>query len=114
MTTAPAPLPRSRCRGRCAAAVRYPDHHNRLLDVDVDTDALLELIEVAVTWHELDYSEASIVGPAEWETFAQSHRWAVPARAERAFSLALDVVGRHGVGLALDPHLAEVVDLVRA
>jgi hypothetical protein len=71
--------------------------------VDTDTSVLLELIEIAVTWHELDYSEAEVVPPSEWEQFAQRHRWAEPGRAEWAFLLATDIVrkGRPRSGKAL-------------
>jgi len=53
----------SSCHGQCAVAARYPEHHDRLLAVDTDADALLELLEIAVTWHELDYSDAEVAGP---------------------------------------------------
>ena len=82
------------CRGACSAARRYPDHHDRLTTVDTDVDALLGLMELAVTWHELDWSESHVLGPAEWATFAAAHVWTDPQRADRAFGLAVDIVGR--------------------
>ncbi|MHA6796229.1 hypothetical protein ACVGVM_22355 [Pseudonocardia bannensis] len=113
---APAPLRLLTCRGACPAAARFPEHHDRLLSVDTDIDAMLALVELAVTWHELDYSESPVVGPAEWLRFADNHDWTYPDRAERVFSLAVDIVGRRAVGLppeAAGPSLASVVDLVR-
>ncbi|GEL20144.1 hypothetical protein [Pseudonocardia asaccharolytica] len=116
MTVAHAPSRLTTCRGECRAAARYPEHHDLLLSVDTDIDALLALIELAVTWHELDYSDCPVVGPADWAGFAAAHGWTFPERAERAFSLALDIVGRRLVGPPPEPAgpgLATVIDLVR-
>jgi hypothetical protein len=96
-------------------AARYPEHHDRLLAVDTDADALLELLEIAVTWHELDYSDAEVAGPGDWLRFAGEHSWSRPERAERVFSLAVDIVGRGSVAPVpgVGPALAEVIELVR-
>lgn len=105
----------SSCHGKCAVAARYPEHHDRLLAVDTDADALLELLEIAVTWHELDYSDAEVAGPGDWLRFAGEHSWSLPERAERVFSLAVDIVGRGSVAPVpgVGPALAEVIELVR-
>jgi hypothetical protein len=115
MTTAHARQRFSTCHGQCAVAARYPEHHDRLLAVDTDADALLELLEIAVTWHELDYSEAEVVGPGDWLTFAEEHTWSCAARAQRVFSLAIDIVGRGAVPPAPSSGaaLADVIELVR-
>lgn len=113
MTTAHARPRFSSCRGQCALASRYPEHHDRLLTVDTDPAALLDLLEIAVTWHELDYSESDLVGPADWLTFAETHTWRCPDQARRALSLAVDIVGRHSVGSAPRTPLAEVIQLLR-
>lgn len=113
MTTAHARLRLAACRGRCAPALRCPEHHDRLLAVDSDPEALLELFEIAVTWHELDYSGEPLLGPADWLDFADAHLWRNPERAERAFGLALDVVGRAQVAPVTASPLAEVIELVR-
>lgn len=97
------------CRDSAAA-----EHHDLLLTVDVDPDALLALLEMAVTWHELDYGDCDVVGPQSWSSFAQTHHWTHPERAERAFSLAADIVGREVAGPAPEQALARVIDLVRA
>ena len=55
-------------------------------------DAILELMEVAVTWPELEYSETPTIPPHSWMAFLESHRWADPARVERIFSIATDIV----------------------
>ena len=81
------------CTGETCAA-----HHDRLLTVDVDPDALLALLEIAVTWHELDYSTTDVLGPTAWLTFAQTHTWTHADRAARAFSVAVDIVGRAAAG----------------
>jgi hypothetical protein len=66
-------------------------HHDRLLRVDTDPEELLELLELAVTWAELDYSDAPVLGPSHWAHFAHDHDWQLPERAERIFSLATDL-----------------------
>lgn len=96
-TVAPVPTRFETCGGGCVATP-YRDHHDQLLTVDTDPDTLLALIELAVTWHELDYSVEPVVGPHEWLTFAARHRWVLPERAEWAFALAVDIVGRRVVG----------------
>lgn len=117
-TVAHAPIQLMTCRGECPAAARYPDHHELLLAVDTDPEALLGLLELAVTWHELDYTDEPVVGPAEWLAFHGSHEWVFADRAERAFSLAVDIVGRRisGTGAAADvaSSLATVIELVRS
>lgn len=112
MTTAFARLPR--CDDACTAAVMHPEHHDRLLRVDVDQEVQLELFELAVTWHELDYSDSPVLGPSDWLRFAAAHRWTSPSRAERVFSLAVDIAGRRAAGPAPDGELARVIELVRA
>ncbi|GEL22424.1 hypothetical protein PSU4_13780 [Pseudonocardia sulfidoxydans NBRC 16205] len=115
-TVAHAPVQVMTCRGECPAAARYPDHHELLLAVDTDAEAMLGLLELAVTWHELDYTDEAVIGPAEWLDFAATHQWVFPDRAERAFSLAVDIVGRRiaGQGAAADvaSSLATVIELV--
>ena len=106
MTTAH--VPSGHC-AQCCAPDR--EHHDRLLTVDTDPEALLGLMELAVTWHELDYSTAGVVGPAAWADFAARHRWHDPERAERAFSLALDIVARSGPGAPVT-RPAAVLELV--
>lgn len=88
-------------------------HHDRLLTVDTDTEELLALLEMAVTWYELDYSESPVVGPAGWTTFVENHEWTHPERAERAFSMAMDIVGRAITCPPPQPVLAAVIGLVR-
>jgi hypothetical protein len=88
-----APLRLVTCRQGCPADSRRA-HHDRLLRVDRDPDALLELVELAVTWHELDYSHETLVPPSEWSAFVERHDWERPDRAGAAFMLALDIVHR--------------------
>jgi hypothetical protein len=113
MTTARVPMPVTCRRARCRAAVRHPAHHDRLLTVDTSVDALLELLEMAVTWHELDYSDTPVVGPRDWLAFADEHAWRYPDRASRAFSLAVDIAGRRRGEPVSEPPLAEVIQLVQ-
>ncbi len=114
MTTAQVPVHLTCRRGRCRAAVRHPAHHDRLLTVDTNVDALLELIEIAVTWHELDYSGTPLVGPQDWAAFADEHAWRYPDQASRAFSLAIDIVGRRATGAVPERPFAKVIELVQA
>ena len=97
-TMAPPPLHLLTCRDTCPSASVSAEHHRRLLTVDTDPDEMLALIELAVTWHELDYSGIPVVGPAEWLTFAERHVWSRPERAEMVFGLAVDIVGRGAAG----------------
>ncbi len=74
---------------------------------------MLALLEMAVTWHELDYSDSPVIGPAGWSTFAENHQWAHPERAERVFSLAVDIVGRAILYPLPEPVSATTLGIVR-
>lgn len=93
---APVPLRLVTCRDACPGGPGRA-HHDRLLSVDTDPAVLLELMELAVTWHELDYSGAAVVPPEQWERFAERHVWEWPERADSAFTLALDIVRRGAI-----------------
>jgi hypothetical protein len=80
-----------RCGGRCGFGGRLAAHHDRLLQAGTDASALLDLIELAVTWNELDYSSADVVPPTLWLEFCAQHAWPDPGHAMRAFELATDV-----------------------
>ncbi|GAA4755893.1 hypothetical protein [Actinomycetospora chibensis] len=84
---------------RCRPDRRTRIHHDRLLRVEDDPDEVIELLELAVTWGELDYSESDVVPPEAWIDFAAGHRWRHPERVLRLFSVAADVALR-------GPHLA--------
>ena len=85
-----------RCRPGCSVPPAARHHHDRLLTVEFDIDELLELVELAVTWEELDYSGAGVVPPDQWLDFAACHEWRDPDRAARIFSVATDIALRHG------------------
>ena len=104
---------RTLCCRACSTDAANAVHHDRLLTVDTDAEELLALLEMAVTWYELDYSDSPVIGPAGWSTFAQSHGWTHPERAERVFSLAVDIVGRSIACPLPEPALATVIGLVR-
>lgn len=113
MTAAYARTPR--CHS-CSASPAQAAHHDRLLLVDVDPDELLALLEMAVTWDELDYSTFDVIGPPDWSTFADQHSWTHPERAAAAFSLALDIVAKSRRGGGPHPAAATpatVLELVR-
>lgn len=114
MTSARAAVHPLRCRGACPAAAEHRRHHDRLLAVDTDVDAVVELFEIAVTWHELDWSDSDVVAPRHWAGFAAAHDWADPERAARVFGLAVDIVGPAALGeTAAEPATAPVIPLVR-
>ena len=114
MTTAYARPRLLTCGGECAVAARFPEHHDRLLALDSDADVLLELFEIAVTWHELDYSGSGLIDPSDWLSFAETHRWRFPERAHRAMVLATDIARRHADGWARTFQLADAIELVRS
>lgn len=66
-------------------------HHDRLLTVEQDIDALLDLFELAVTWGELDYSAQRLIAPTRWRDFGSAHPWRDAERAQQIFQLASDV-----------------------
>lgn len=84
--------PPGRCRCRVDRGNR--PHHDRLLAVEADPDELLELLELAVTWRELDYSGTGVVPPEAWVDFAAGHHWCDPDRMTRLFALAADIALR--------------------
>jgi hypothetical protein len=89
----PAPA-RLACPAECRADHPWRTHHDRLIDVETDPDAIVELFETAVTWAELEYPEDSTIPPARWVEFAEKHRWRDPERALRIFTLAADAALR--------------------
>lgn len=95
------------CRAGCRVDPALRRHHDRLLTVEFDVDGLLELIALAVTWGELDYSGAGVV-PPEWLEFAACHQWRDPERAARIFSVATDIARRAGQRETAYPLLGEV------
>lgn len=76
---------------RCRFVREAQVHHDQLLRVTTDADAFLELMELAVTWGELDYSEMPLIPPNRWLEFVDSHIWGDGEKAERMISLAIDV-----------------------
>jgi hypothetical protein len=79
------------CARKCGFTGATKAHHDRLVRIDQDLEDVLDLMELAVTWGELDYSQESVIGPDHWLDFAQTHTWQDPERAERVLSLATDV-----------------------
>ena len=80
----------------CSCAFYRPAriHHDRLLTVENDLDALIDLFDLAVTWGELDYSGQRLVEPVAWSEFVSSHRWQNVNRVQQIFQLATDVALR--------------------
>jgi hypothetical protein len=87
-------LTRLACPTECRGDHARRAHHDRLLAVETDPDAVVELFETAVTWAELEYPEDSTIPPGRWVEFAETHRWQDPDRALRIFLLASDIALR--------------------
>jgi hypothetical protein len=96
------------CRAGCRVDPSLRRHHDRLLAVESDVDELLELIELAVTWGELNYCGVSVVPPGQWLEFAACHKWRDPERAARIFSVATDIALRAGQRETAHPLPSEV------
>lgn len=93
-------MPKTTCARRpavpcaCRFATIAPGHHDLLLNVEVDVATTLELMELATTWEEIDYSAEAVIPPCDWMDFAATHNWRDPELASRLFSLAIDVAAR--------------------
>jgi hypothetical protein len=94
-------------QGPAAVPIRHPGccitcvfdgetewHHGRLTAIEYDHDALLELMELALTWLELEYGQTATISPDHWMAFVESHAWTDPDRVERIFSVATAIVMR--------------------
>lgn len=90
----PMPVDPVRVGCGCDPSRRRSAHHDELLAVESDPDAVLDLFELAVTWTELDYGDADVVPPEAWVDFAADHCWRRPERVARLFALATDVALR--------------------
>lgn len=82
------------CDRHCGFGRALRSHHDRLLLVDTDIDEMLDLMELAVTWGELDYSNELVIPPSQWLDFLDRHQWRNPSRAARIFTLATDIALR--------------------
>ena len=96
VTTTFAPRATAVCRCRFASAA--PTHHALLQRAPTEMAAALELVELAVTWNELDYSQQDVIPPTDWLDFAADHDWDDPDTAERLFSAAVDIALQRGGG----------------
>ena len=79
----------------CRFARTAPLHHDVLLRVDGDVTMALDLLELATTWEELDYSGEAVIPPSDWLDFVAIHDWDDRDLTERLFSVAIDVVSRN-------------------
>jgi len=93
-TASVAQLRGARCLADCHFGGPLKAHHDQLLRVDRDPDQAFELLELALTWDELDYDAEHLIEPAAWDHFLESHRWRDRARAVRVFSLADSIMMR--------------------
>jgi hypothetical protein len=79
---------------QCRFAFAAPAHHDHLVRAATDLRAALDLIELAVTWNELDYSEEELIPPVDWLEFSAEHIWPDTESAHRLFSAAVDIARR--------------------
>ena len=93
-------LQASQCPSPCPFTGLATAHHDQLLKVDQDVEQAMALFELAVTWGELEYSQAQLIGPSQWSGFVATHRWQDRGRAEELFSLAVDAAS-HSVRASL-------------
>jgi hypothetical protein len=82
------------CHDQCRPDPERQAHHDRLLQVESDPDAMVDLFETAVTWAELEYSPKTTIPPHEWLDFAGRHRWHDADRIQWIFGLATDMALR--------------------
>jgi hypothetical protein len=82
------------CPAECRRDPARVAHHDRLLRIETDPNAIVELFEIAVTWAELEYPVNEMIAPSSWPAFAEKHRWQDPERALRILALASDVALR--------------------
>lgn len=100
------------CIGDCAFRRRASAHHDLLLGVTDSIDRAIDLLELAVTWGELEYSHEDLIRPSQWPSFLASHRWPDARRAESLFRLAADIALLSGRTLRQDdPCAGVIVDL---
>ncbi|MEV5966366.1 hypothetical protein AB0L70_31655 [Kribbella sp. NPDC051952] len=61
----------------CRFERRAPAHHRRLVALEAQPmNSLVELIEMAATWGEIEYGEIEpVIPPDEWIDFAEAHAW---------------------------------------
>jgi hypothetical protein len=86
----------ARCIGRCAFRDESPWHHDQLLAVAGSVERAVDLLDLAITWGELDYSGEQVIEPARWPQFLAVHRWPDDELAVRLFDLAADIALRSG------------------
>jgi hypothetical protein len=81
----------AQCLATCTFDPEAPWHHRKLITIESDQSAVLDLMELAITWPELEYSDTPTIAPAQWISFVESHRWLDSGRVERIFSVATDI-----------------------
>ena len=93
-------MPNTTCHRRpattcqCRFAAIAPRHHDMLVNAEADVAMAVELVELATTWEELDYSGEAVIPPCDWLDFVAVHNWRDPDLVLRLFSVATDVASR--------------------
>lgn len=101
----------------CRFEWRAPEHHRRLAAIEQRPwEGLVELVEMAATWGEVEHGEEEpVIGPSEWFDFAAEHEWLDPARVGDVMialaSLALPAASARSTVVDETP-LAPVIELV--
>ena len=83
-----------RCLKGCEFRDQAPWHHDQLLAAAGSVESAVDLLDLAVTWGELDYSGQELIDPSQWRQFLAAHRWPDRTLAGRLFGLAEDVALR--------------------
>lgn len=77
----------------CGFWADAPEHHDELLSVETASfDAVTSIIEMAVTWNEVEYDERPLIDPSEWLDFADAHTWSDPARVTDFFLATISLL----------------------
>jgi len=83
-------MPRAASTCHCRFSL-VGSHHDQLVRAATDVGMALELLELAVTWEELEYGGEPVIPPVDWLEFVAQHSWDDPVLAQRLFSAARDV-----------------------
>ncbi len=67
-----------------------PEHHDRVRRLESEPLTIIgELVDMAATWHELEYGLYDpVLGPETWTDFALAHQW---ENSERVYELMLSL-----------------------
>ena len=94
-----------RTPGGCSCSFQrsHPEHHERFVQIESEgIYGATELVALALTWDELDYSDYPVIAPDQWPSFVAAHQWHDAEAVGELVDVALDCLrrGRRGVARA--------------